>query len=148
MAKTDKKTLELINEVRRQKTEIAKIERPNWQTNCSFSFSEGRQNDAVNIHVCTELKVLIRIASCLQDQQRGYKEAAELLAVENPPAFMWSGYTVGEWLDDLKLRVAKIQITAKRNKLDALEGKLNAILSPEQKAALELDAIAAELEIQ
>ena len=35
MAKTDKKTLDLIKEVQARKIEIAKAARPQWKTNCS-----------------------------------------------------------------------------------------------------------------
>jgi hypothetical protein len=42
MAKKDQTTLSLIKEVQRQKQEIAKAERPSWNTNLSFSFSESR----------------------------------------------------------------------------------------------------------
>jgi hypothetical protein len=39
MAKSDKKVLDLIAEVNRQKEEIGKAERPVWATNCSFTFA-------------------------------------------------------------------------------------------------------------
>lgn len=144
MAKTDKKTLDLIKEVTRQKAEITKIEKPNWRTNCSFSYHENRQNEAINLHVETNVKTLICIAAFLQDKESSYKKAAESLGVESPD-FTWNGYSVTDWIEDLKMRINKIQIESRKKKLATLETRLNALISPEMRAELELEAIASEL---
>lgn len=145
MAKTDKKTLELIAQVKQQKAEIAKAEKPAYKTNCTFSYIEGKMSDAVNIHVESNVKNLICIAAFLQEREKSYVEAAKVLGVETPPEFNWNGSTVKEWIDDIKMRISKIQIGAKRKKLEALEERLNKIISPELRAELELEAIASEL---
>ena len=145
MAKTDKKTLELIAQVKQQKAEIAKAEKPSYKTNCSFSYVEGKMNDAINIHVEANVKNLICIAAFLQEREKSYAEAAKALGVEAPPEFNWNGFTVKDWTDDLKMRITKVQIGAKRKKLEALEERLNKIISPELRAELELEAIASEL---
>ena len=51
----------------------------------------------------------------------------------------------GEELGSIKSRINKIQIGVKKKKLETLEARLNAIVSPELRRKLELDAIAAEL---
>lgn len=141
---TDQKTLELIREVAKQKEEISKAERPSWTTNCSFSYTE-RPSDAVNIHVESNIRNLVCIAAFLKEKEKSYREAAEALGVE-APAFTWSGYAVSDWLSDLKLRINKIQIASKKKKLETLETRLNAIISPELRAQMELEAIASELQ--
>jgi hypothetical protein len=66
--------------------------------------------------------------------------------VDSPPTFKWNGYTVKEWIGDLKMRVAQIQIKKKEDKLEQLEKRLNKIVSPEMRADMELEAIQSELE--
>jgi len=140
---TDNLTLELIKQVAKQKEEISKAERPTWITNCSFSYTE-RPSDAINIHVESNIRNLVCIAAFLKEKEKSYKEAAEALGVD-APAFTWGHHSVNEWLEDLKLRINKIQISFKKKKLELLESRLNAIISPELKAKMELEAIASEL---
>lgn len=144
MAKTDKKTLELIALANKQKQEIAKIERPEWRTNRCFSYVEGSSN-VINLAVESNPKSLIAIAAFLMDREGSYQKAAEALGVENPSGFTWGGYPLSDWLADLKLRVARLQIDAKRRKLELLEAKLTTMISPEKRAELELEAIEKEL---
>jgi len=141
--KTDSKTLELIQQVKRQKEDIAKAERPNWTTNCSFSYTE-QSRDAVNIHVEANIRNLVCIASFLVEKEKSYKETAKVLGVDAPD-FSWQGFAVKDWLEDIKMRINKVQIASKKKKLEALEGRLNAIISPELRAEMELEAIEAEL---
>jgi len=140
----DKKTLELIEEVNRRKAEISRLERPNWATNCSFSFSAGNSGGVTNIHVCSSVTTLIDIAAFLRERKRAYEEAASALEVEAPP-FVWDGFSVEDWLADIKTRIDKIQIAAKKKKLETLETRLNSIISPELRRELELQRIEDEL---
>lgn len=141
----DQKTLDLIALVAKQKAEISKAEKPNWKTNCSFSYVEGKVVDIISLHVESDVKKLIQIAAFLLDKEAGYLRAATTLGVETPPEFTWGNSSVSDWLDDIKNRIAKIEIVAKKKKLEALESRFNAIISPELRADLELKAIAAEL---
>jgi hypothetical protein len=141
--KTDQKTLALVEDIQSRKAEIAKLEKPNWRTNCSFSYEEG-SSKTINIHVESSVKNLVCIAAFLIEKQSSYMSAALHLKVE-APAFTWSGFSVTDWLEDIKTRINKLQISAKKKKLDQLETRLNAIISPELKAELELQAIEKEL---
>ena len=146
MAATDKKTLELIAQVKAKKQAIAKAEKPAYKTNCSFSYIEGNRGSATNIHVETDIKKLILMAAFLTERNGSYQNVAlKVLGVEKPPEFTWDGYTVDEWVGDIKQRIAKIQISSEKKKLEALEARLNSIVSPELKAQMELEAIEAEL---
>lgn len=52
-SKTDEKTPALIKDINQKKDEIAKLEKPNWKTNCSFSYYSinGKLIDPpINIH--------------------------------------------------------------------------------------------------
>jgi hypothetical protein len=140
----DDTTLKLIEEVKRRRAEISKAERSTWLTNSSFSYVEGSSN-GVNLKVVTDLKQLIAIASFLKVQETHYKAAALELGVENPPPFTWSGFSYADWIEDLKTRIGKIQLEAKRQKLATLEARLDAVISPELKREMELAKIAEEL---
>lgn len=142
-ATTDTKTLELIQTVKRQKEEIARAERPNWITNCSFSYTENGANP-VNLHVEANVRNLVLIVAFLLNKAGSYAEAAVHLGVE-APAFQWGGFSANDWIEDIKLRINKIQIASKRKKLEALEERLNRIISPELRAQMELEAIESEL---
>jgi hypothetical protein len=128
MAATDKKTLELIAQVKAERAAIAKAEKPAYKTNCSFSYIEGNKGSATNIHVETDVKRLILMAAFLAERQGGYRNAAKLLGVDNPPDFTWDNFTADEWITDIKARIAKIQISARKEKLEDLEKRLNKIV--------------------
>ncbi|MCK9458233.1 MAG: hypothetical protein M0R80_01100 [Proteobacteria bacterium] len=142
--KTDQKTLDLIKEVKRRKEEISKIEKPNWITNCSFGYIEGNVAGRTNIHVEASVKNLIGMAAFLMDKERTYATAAAAMEVD-APLFTWDGFSVSDWVADIKARINKVQIASKKKSLETLEGRLNAIISPELRAELELEAIAGEL---
>lgn len=142
--KTDQKTLDLINDVKQRKLEISKLEKPNWKTNCSFTYIEGKMNDAINLHTVSKVQTLVEFAGYLLQKQEAYQKAANLLAVD-APEFQWSGFAVNDWLEDFKTKINIIQLASKKKKLEELETRLNLIISPELKAQMELDAIAAEL---
>mgnify|MGYP001270327641 CR=1 FL=1 len=143
MAETDKQTMDLIKKVQQQKAEIEKAERPNWITNCSFSYVEGSAK-TVNLHVCRDVREMVCIAAFLKDREKSYDAASKELGVEAPP-FQWDGFTVKDWMSDIKTRIDKVQIESKKKKLETLEARLNKIVSPELRAKMELEAIAAEL---
>lgn len=142
--KTDEKTLELIKLVSQQKADIAKIEKPDWKTNASFSFTEG-SSQVINIKVVSNIKELILIGAFLLERQKFYQESAVALEVEGSPNFIWCGFSVSDWFYDIKARIAKIQISLKKQKLEALESRLNSIISPELRAEMELEAISKDL---
>ena len=144
MANTDKKTLELISQVKKKKAAIASAEKPVYKTNCSFSYIEGNKNGAINLHVA-DLKSLINIAAFIIERSAIYSTATKVLGVDNPPDFTWDCYTAEDWIDDLKMKITKIQIVTEKNKLEALEERLNKIISPEKRAEIELEDIANQL---
>ena len=132
MAKTDQKTLALIKEVKARKAEIAKLEgRAVWLTNCSFSYVDGNLSNPINLKVEANVKNLIAIASFLRDKEKSYEETAAMLDVDNPPKFTWNNSPVADWIEDIKTRINRLQIDSKKKKLELLETRLNAVISPE-----------------
>lgn len=144
MSETNTKILKMMDEVKKQKAEIQKLQKPSWQTNCSFSYS-GKQGEAINLHTVSDVRTLISIVAFLVTQEKGYVEAAKTLGVDNAPTFAWQGYSVAEWTTDVRTRIEKLQIASKEAKLKQLEERLDKIVTPELRAQLELEAIESEL---
>lgn len=137
--KTDDKTLAIIREINKQKAEISKIEKPSWKTNCSFSYTEG--GTPFNLNVVADVSKLVSMAAFLINSENAYEEAKSRLDVSDAPAFSWLGFSIQDWLADIKARIDKVQIVSKKKKLEALEARASAIISPEKRAELELEAI-------
>ena len=144
--KTDQKTLDLIKQVKDRKAEISRIMKPNWKTNCSFSFADGNLNNSTNLHVETNVKKLIDIAGFIIQKKEAYKLGCDAISLVGEfPAFKWNDFTAEEWIEDVRTRVNQVQIQSKKKSLEALEARLNAVISPELRAEMELEAISAEL---
>lgn len=139
----DQVTLDLIEEINKRKAEIAKLDKPRPVTNLSFSYNEGDR--PINLNVESNVKNLICMAAFLQEKEKSYKDTATALGVEEVPAFTWSGYAAKDWIEDIKNRINKVQIGLKKKKLEALETRLEAVISPELKRDRELKRIQEEL---
>jgi len=142
MAITDKQAQELFEIVQKKKAEIAKIEKPDWKTNCSFRYNKDTSAQT-NLQVCSDVEELVNILGFLCDRKRGFEEAQTIL--KTTLKFKWLGFSFEDWSTDIKTRIDKIQITNKKKELGLLESRLDKILSPELKAQMELDAITKEL---
>jgi hypothetical protein len=142
--KTDEQVQLLFNVVQQKKAEIAKIEKPNWKTNSSFRWDENNPSTSFNIQVVAEAKILVNALAKLNSMCVESEKAALELGVENYK-FEYLGFSLGEWKSDFKTRVDKINITKKKNELNALEARLNSLISPELRNQMELEAIQKEL---
>ncbi len=142
---TDQVTLDLIKQVQAKKDQIAQIEKPQYKTNCSFSYTPGNRSGAIALHAETDIRKLISIAAYLLMMNDHYVAAAKHLDVQDFPVYLHDGFSAADWVHDIRNRIAKLQIAAERDKLQKLEDRLNKIVSPELRARLEIEAIAAEL---
>lgn len=141
---SDDKTLELIKLIEEQKKEIAKIERPVRKTNGSFIRFAGCP--PININVEQDIAVLIDVAAFLFAVQSNYDNVAQnLIKIDNPPEYKHQGFTLSDWIHDIDMRIKKLQINSKKDRLEKLEARLNNIISPELKAKMELESIEKEL---
>lgn len=146
MSDTDDKILELLTVVNKQKHEVEQVEKESkvsWKTNCSFPpvFSGS---GPINIQVQTE-KAIVQLLADLLVQAEYLKKASDVLGVEFDNK--WGNFLIDDWIYDFKKRIAVIQIKSKKDNLDELESRLNLIVSPEQRRALELEAITKSLGI-
>lgn len=144
---TDQVIDSLFEKVKQKKAEIAKAEKPNWVTNCTFSFRGNiSASESVNIQTITDVKEMVRILTFLIREESFNDEATKRLGLEETSDFKWMGYTVKEWETDLKTRLNKVLIDRKRSELKNLEERLDKLVSPEKRREMELAEIAKELE--
>lgn len=138
-ATTDEKVKELFNLVQEKKLAIEKAERPCWQTSGTFGYSANSAHDRTNIQTLTDTRKLVDMLAFLIERKEKTEKAAEELGVKY--SFTWLGFTVDEWKSDFQTRVNQISIQEKRKELAEIEARLNAIISPELRAQMELDAL-------
>ena len=138
MSTQDEKVQKLFEKVQAKKADIAKAERPNWETNCAFR-ADPDSSKSVNIQIVSKVKDLVAIMSFLLREESFHKKACDELGVD--VKFEWNGFTIDQWKADLKSRAHKIDISKQKKELEALETRLNALVSPEMKAQMELDEI-------
>lgn len=135
---TDKQVQDLFKIVQTKKTEIAKAEKPNWITNCSFGYNKDSSSRS-NIQVVADIEELIHILGFLIEKEKSFSAANKMLGTS--VEFKWMGFTLEEWQADIQTRINKVQITKKKKELEALETRLDKLISPELKAEMELEEI-------
>ena len=146
MAKSekDKQVEKLFEVVQAKKAEIKKADKPNWLTNCSFRWDADSNSGSFNIQTVSDPNVLVLAYARLSMLEETSENAAKELGVENYE-FKHLGFPAADWKTDFKTRVTKINISKEKTKLAALEARLDKLVSPEQREALELEAIQKEL---
>ena len=134
----------LFDKVQAKKLAIQNAEKPNWQTSGSFGYNAHSAHDRINIQTVTDPRKLIEVLAFLKDRAKNYVEAATELSLDAD--FKWLSFTVDEWKSDLQTRANQLSIQAKKKELTELENRLNALISPELKAQMELAEISKALE--
>lgn len=139
MAKeTDKKVLDLIKLAKAKKDAIKKIDKSSYKTNCSFGF-DPTGTSRINLHVTTDLSLLLTIHGYLSSIAKGFSEVDERLGTFTP--FVWMGYSFRDWQADVETRIQKLQVTKEKSELEKLEARLDKLISPEMRAEIELQEI-------
>lgn len=131
----DSKIVELFDVVQARKKEVEAAEasvKKSWKTNCSFSVPWQQQ--PINIQTAG-VEILCHIAGYISTIQHG-------IALFELKTDAINGFPASDWVEDCKKRIAMIDIRAKKEELQNLEKRLNAIVSPEQRREMELQAIA------
>lgn len=136
---TDELVKELFDSVQTKKLAIEKAEKPCWQTSCMFAYSADSAHDRKDIRVLNDMRKIVDMFAFLIDRKEKSEKAAQKLGIEHK--FTWLGFTIDEWESDFQTRVNQISIQEKRKELAEIEARLNAIISPELKAKMELEAL-------
>jgi len=144
MAKIDEKVKKLFDTVQEKKLVIEQAEKPCWETSCMFGFSANSAHDRSDIRLITDLRKIVDMYAFLIDRKEKSEKSAKELNV--PYEFTWLSFTIDEWKKDFDTRVNQLSIKEKVKELQEIESRLNAIISPELKAQMELEAISKILE--
>lgn len=124
--------------VKTKRSEIEKLDKPSWLTNCSFPM--GGSN--INIHTIADPVKLVELYSYVISMENSFSEASIDLGWKE--ALKINGYTSDQWKSDFKTRFDKLRIKIKEDELADYEARLIA-LSPEMKKRLELEEIERKL---
>lgn len=135
----DKAVTALFDLLQKKKDEIAKTEKPNWNTNCSCPTPDGTKN----IQTITDVSVLVDALANINMRAEAHKTAAKTLGVES--TFKHSGFTVEDWTADFQTRINKILVTNKKKELAEIEARLDKLVSKEKREEMELLALTAML---
>ena len=138
----DERVLALFEKLQAKKAEVANAERPVYVTGGQFRYSES-VGTSVDIMTARDERKLVEILVFLKDRSERYPAACEELGVI--AEFKWLGFTYDEWKQDLKTRISVLQIAKRKAELKELEARVNAVMTPELRAELELKALEAEI---
>lgn len=133
MSKNDDRILELKEKIEKKKQELSdKNTRFVPVTNCIIEL-DGVTN---NLHICDADKLALLLVKLSL-----YKKEAENLDIN----FVVSGYSIDDWITDIKNKFEVTKTKAEIYNLKAMESKLDELLSEDKKTELEIDDIAALL---
>jgi hypothetical protein len=141
---TDEKVRELFETVQQKKLAIEKAERPCWKTSTEFSYNPNSVHDRIKVPLIERVDKLVEMLAFLIERKEKTEQASKKLGVTHN--FKWLGFTLEEWESDFVTRANQISLKEKRQELAEIEARLNAILSPELKAQMELEALSELLE--
>ncbi|MEE8577423.1 MAG: hypothetical protein V3T31_09225 [candidate division Zixibacteria bacterium] len=140
MSDLDAKVQKLMDDVQKRRKKVGSLKKPQWLTSCSLQLPG---HDRLNIQVCPDLSLLAYVCGTLNRMAADIKSAAKELDVKIEPK--WQNYPIEDWVKDIKLRVRATQIKTEQEKLSAMEAKLETLVSPDQRRAMELEKLEAEL---
>ncbi len=133
MSKNDDRILELKEKIEEKKQELSgKNTRFVPVTNCIIEL-DGMTN---NLHTCDSEKLALLLVKL-----NLYKKEAENLDID----FVISGYSIDDWITDIKNKFDITKTKAEIYNLKIMESKLDELLSKDKKTELEIDDIAALL---
>lgn len=132
MSKNDERVLQLKKIIDEKKSKLKAVKRFLPLTNCVLNLENENYN--LNVLQLDDLKLLLVKLNM-------YLMSAKDLDVE----LNISGYSIEDWMTDVKSKMEIFEHKKKESELKTLEAKLDKMLSDEKKTELELDEIAALL---
>jgi len=128
----DEKIMQLKFQIQEKKKSLKTKKRFTPLTNCNLELDGVRYNIQVpNKEILTTLLVKLNM----------YRLSIIDPYLELIDDFIISGYTVDEWIKDIKLKLEILRYEEEDRKLKELERKLHQLLSVEKKVELEIGEI-------
>ncbi len=128
--KTDNKTLNLLSRAQTELSKMENVKKPNYKTNCVLHL-EGA---SYNLHTLPVENLQLLMAK-LSAYNMGYTK----LELEDNMSI--SGFTLDDWLYDLKLKYNLVSQRKKKDHWLGIINRLNGLLSSDAKIEIELDEI-------
>lgn len=136
MHNNDKKVIDLMEQIKNKKKEIAECKFIP-ETNCIIKIDK----ETININVLSKEELMLlacKLANIKQGQsyliQSGYLDVrSERIEI--------SGYDIIKWLNDISRKIKYIEIKEEKTKLLGMEKRLEDLLSSDKKIEMELNEI-------
>ena len=135
----DKLVIDLLRKVEEKKEAIKNNKKkPKWRTNCVWK-SEFKN---INIQTVTAISELVALAAHIDSLIKGVELGAKLLDVElEEDDKEMHGYPAFDWIEDLKTRTRMLLVAKQEEELADLDKRVNKLVTPEQRRAMELEAL-------
>lgn len=98
-----------------------------------------REGERININTVSNPITLAGALGFLIAQETAFKEACSRLSVNGE--FLWDGYSVSDWEEDFRDRIAVIEYEKQKKSIEENKSKLASLVSEEAKTEMELEKI-------
>jgi hypothetical protein len=132
----DEKILGLTKKITDKKASLKATERLVPTTNCSIEL-DGQRYNILTLAKEQIISLLVKLNS--------YKISAEQLGVLED--YIISGYSVENWITDLRTRLAVVDRKTELERLAKLERELKDLLSNEKKVELTIEELASQVNL-
>lgn len=141
------KVSDLFYKVRNAKKKLDQIKKGKFKTSgilhVPFKNNKGGSvHGTYNIKIIRNEATLVQIyATTLEPIERSCEKlgvAVETIAID--------GFKLSDWIHDFKLRINRLGFEDKKERLQTWQTRLKAMLTPEMKQTLELEALKKEME--
>ncbi len=129
--------MELRKTLLEKKASLLGTDKPVYKTNCMFRPQQFSQRSEFDIRTASKLQLLDGFKHIIN-----HVTAATELGVD----INHLGFTIAEWKDDFKLRVAVLDRADTLKKIATMETKLRAVLTPKELRAIGIEDLAAEID--
>ena len=131
--KNDDRIMQLKQRIEEKKKNLAdKSDRFTPKTNCLLVIDRV----TYNLHIDSSDLLLIKVNMMAM--------SAKNLGID-PSEFIISGYSLTDWIEDIKSYLKVQQYKEEKKNLEKLEKQLNSLLSEDKKTEMEIDSIEAML---
>ena len=131
--KNDERILELKKQIEEKRSELGKPPRFTPITTCMFNYRGNR----INIHTLMspkDINAILVYCNMYVMSAADMKIDCEDIVID--------GFSVTDWIEDLKSKKAVLEYSTKKEQLTTLEKKLDKLLSDDKKTELEIESIA------
>ena len=123
----------------RYQNELSSVNQP-WKTNCVLKImpvGTTTEGPKVNLMTCRDMDILVEAYAWVISREASMNQAAVSLGIEKTYTY-YLGYSYADWKTDIQKRVKQLVLEEEALKIKELEYKVEAVLSENQKRALQI----------